>query len=109
MTASTQSTLAAGRIPVPAKAVGLKLYRIDKQDRLIGCELVIFTNGRSAVETTLMRAAISGRVEVGGKIEDHYADIYVDPHTWVETVALDRNSYSALKNHWMRCKTEPTP
>lgn len=93
---------------LPAEAIGLRLYRIAKGNRLIGCERVVFTDGRRAVDTTLRRAAISGRVEIGGKVEDHFADILIDENgTWVETVALDARSYRALKTRWMRCKTEP--
>ena len=54
----------------------------------------------------LRRAAISGRVETGGTIEDHFADVLDTNGSMVETVALDRRSYSALKNRWMRCKVE---
>lgn len=90
---------------VPTEAVGLKLYRYVG-DRLIGCETVIFVGGAHAVDTTLRRAAISGRVEIGGKIENHFADIYINRDTWTESVALDAKSYRALKTRWMRCKTE---
>ena len=89
---------------VPDNAMGLKLYK-HVGDRLVGCELVMFLNP-GAVDTALRRAQISGRVEVGGEIKDHFADIYTDPNTWTETVALDADSYRALKNHWMRCKIE---
>ena len=91
---------------LPAEAVGLKLYRIDRKDRLIGCEGVRFKDGRPAVDTTLRRAAISGRVEIGGDIKDHFADVLDANGDMVETVALDRKSYAALKNRWMRCVVE---
>jgi hypothetical protein len=58
------------------------------------------------VDTTLRRAAISGRVELGGKPVDFFADILDHNHDILETVALDRHSYAALKNHWMRCKLQ---
>lgn len=94
---------------LPADAIGLKLYRHGKHD-LIACESVIFRAGRDGVDTTLRRAALAGRVEIGGKIENHFADILVDEAgTWTETVALDAASYRSLKNHWMRCKLEPRP
>ena len=97
------------RLEIPPAAVGLRLYRIDKKERLIGCEAVRFTGGAVAVETTLRRAKISGRVEVGGKIADHFADVLDDQQSIIETVALDPGSYRALKTRWMRCKTEPAP
>lgn len=91
---------------IPKEAVGLRLARIDKRDNLILCEAVRFTNGHSAVVTTLRRAQLAGRVEVGPKarVKDHFADALDEDGDIVETIVLDRHSYSALKNHWMRCK-----
>lgn len=92
---------------VPADAIGLKLYRINVREELIGCETVIFQSGRDGVDTVLRRAAICGRVEIEGDIKNHYADFIVDRDgTWEGTVALDAQSYSSLKNHWMRCKVQ---
>lgn len=91
---------------LPPESVGLRLARIDSKDRLILCESIRFTGGRAAVGTVLRRAAISGRVEIDGKIEDHFADVLDDTGNLIETVALDAKSYSSLKNHWMRCKVE---
>lgn len=93
---------------LPANACGLKLYKIVKE-RLFGCESVIFDGGADAVNTVLRRAALSGRVEVEpeGDLPDFYADVLTDPNgSWEASVALDRNSYSKLKNHWMRCNLE---
>lgn len=92
---------------LPKAAVGLCLYRITKREELIGCEAVRFTKGWTAAETTLRRANLSGRVEVGGEIANHFADVLDDSGDIIETVALDAKSYSALKNHWMRCKVDP--
>ncbi len=93
---------------LPQDAIGLKLHRMIGE-RLVACETVIFKDGRRAVDTTLRRAAISGRVEVEGKLEDHWADVIVDESgTWTASVALDAKSYRSLKTHWMRCKTEPS-
>lgn len=94
---------------VPPEAVGLRLYRIDSRERLIGCEAVMFTAGWTGVDTVLRRAQISGRTEVGGEIADHFADVLDAKESIIETVALDAKSYGALKNRWMRCKTEPAP
>ncbi len=91
---------------LPLAAVGLRLARIDSRERLSLCEAIRFDAGRPAVETTLHRATISGRVEIGGEIKNHFADVLDDSGDIIETVALDRHSYSALKNHWMRCKVE---
>lgn len=91
---------------LPPESTVLKLYRIDKNDRLIPCEGVLFNGGREAVDTVLRRAAISGRVEVGGDIEDHFADVMDANGSIVETISLDSESYSSLKNRWMRCKLE---
>ena len=93
-------------IDLPETSAVLRLGRITKDGDLILCEAMIFDAGRSAVETVLRRAAVSGRVEVGGEIEDHLADVLDAEGDLVETVALDRLSYSAIKNKWMRCKVE---
>ncbi|MDO9364651.1 MAG: hypothetical protein Q7T60_17115 [Sphingopyxis sp.] len=91
---------------IPAEAVGLKLFRIDSRENLIACESIRFVRGRPAVDTVLRRAAISGRVEVNGKIADHFADVLDSDESIIETVALDANSYRSLKNRWMRCKVD---
>lgn len=91
---------------IPKEAVGLRLARIDGRENLILCEGVKFANGRAAVETTLRRANLSGKVEIGGTIQNHFADVLDDGGDIVETVALDRRSYSSLKNHWMRCRVQ---
>jgi hypothetical protein len=99
---------AIGLDKLPADTCGLKLYKIVGE-RLIASESVIFNGGRDAVNTVLRRAAISGRVEVEpeGDLPDFYADVLTDPNgSWEASVALDRNSYSKLKNHWMRCNLE---
>lgn len=91
---------------LPPSCSGLRLARITRKDELLLCEAVQFINGAAAVDTVLRRAAISGRVEVEGKIENHFADVLDADGSMVATIALDRHSYSALKNHWMRCKVE---
>jgi len=92
--------------PLPPDATGLRLARLTGKDDLILCEAIRFPGGRAAVDTVLRRAAISGRVEIGGDIRDHFADILDETGSIIETVALDRRSYSALKNRWMRCRVE---
>lgn len=93
-------------IKIPPEAVGLRLARIDRKEQLILCERIRFTEGFSGAEIVLRRAAISGIVEVGGDIVNHFADVLDDGGDIIETVALDKGSYSALKNRWMRCKVE---
>ena len=106
-TAITNIDRALSSKHLPPNAAGLKLYRYDSKDRLIGCESVLFVDGFPAVETTLRRARIAGRAEVGGDIDKHFADVLDKDGDWIgASVALDRASYSALKNRWMRCKTE---
>lgn len=90
---------------VPESACGLKLYRIFRGD-LIACEAVAFEGKQAAVNIILNRARLSGRVEVGGDIRDHFADIMDHDGDVVGEVALDAKSYSSLKNHWMRCKLQ---
>jgi hypothetical protein len=91
---------------LPANAVGLRLCKIFPGDDLRLCETVRFARGRPAVDTILRRAAVSGRVEIGGKLEDHWADIITPDGSWEEVVALDASSFKALKEHWMRCRYE---
>jgi hypothetical protein len=90
---------------MPPSAEGLRLCRISGEI-LILCERIIFSGGLNAVDTILRRAQISGRVEIGGKIDNHFADILDGNGDMVETVALDKKSYGALKNRWMRCRVE---
>ncbi len=91
---------------IPAEAVGLKLHRIDSKDRLHACESVRLVGGRPAVLRALQLAKVSGRAEVGGDIQDHFADVLDEHGDLIETVALDAKSYRALKTRWMRCKVE---
>lgn len=92
-------------IRVPAEAVAVRLYRVKDGD-LIACEAVGFVGGATAINTTLRRAQVSGRVEIGGEIEDHFADLLNANGDIVETLALDAGSYRALKTRWMRTKPD---
>lgn len=92
--------------PLPKSSNGLRLARIDSAENLILCEAVMFDDGAGAVELTLRRAMISGRVEVDGKIDNHFADVLDAAGDIVGTVALDRRSYAALKTRWMRCRVQ---
>lgn len=91
---------------VPQTAVAVRLHRITPKDKLLACEAIQFAGGAAAIDTALRRARISGRCEVGGDIQDHFADLLDLDGSMIETVALDRGSYSALKNRWMRCRLE---
>lgn len=93
------------RITLPDSAAVVRLYK-HVGDRLIACEAMIFPGGKQAIETTFRRAEISGRVDVGGDIKDHFADVLDADGDMIETVALDAKSYNALKNRWMRCKLD---
>lgn len=64
-----------------------------------------FASMRAGVDTVLRRAAISGRVTLNdGNIDRHFADVLDKDGDIVATVSLDKNSYRALKNQWMRCR-----
>jgi hypothetical protein len=93
-------------ISIPSAAVAVKLYRVTRNDDLIGCEPVAFANGAIGIDTVMRRAAISGRVEVEGKIGDHFADLLDARGSMVATVALDAGSYRMLKTRWMRTRVE---
>ena len=58
--------------------------------------------GAAAIDAILRGVSISGRVEIGGDIQDRFADLPGLGGSMIETVALSRTSYSALKNRWMR-------
>jgi hypothetical protein len=45
-------------------------------------------------------------VDIGGKVEDHFADVLDAAGDLLETVSLDASSYGALKNRWMRCRVD---
>ena len=90
---------------VPDDAVALQLGKMVG-DNLVCCEAMEFRDGVKAVRLTLNRASISGRVEVGGSIDNHLADVFAANGDMVETVALDKDSYRALKTRWMRCRIE---
>lgn len=93
-------------LKLPKNTVGLRLARIDRKENLILCEAMRFDEGWAAVETTLRRASISGRVEIEGEIANHFADALDEDGNIVVTVALDAGSYKMLKTRWMRCKVE---
>lgn len=96
------------KLSVPTEAHGLRLCRIFPGDDLRLCEAIKFTRGAVAVDTVLRRAAISGRVDVEpkGPLPDHFADILDINGDMIGNVALDAQSFKALKNKWMRCKYE---
>jgi hypothetical protein len=88
----------------PNEAVAMRLAKIFPRGDLRLCETIVFAAGAPGIDTVLRRAGISGNVEVGGEIDDHFADLLDGDHSIVETVALDSKSFAALKNHWMRCR-----
>ncbi len=92
------------------RARGLKLHKHDAHDRLIACELVMFTGGAPSIDTILRRAALSGVVAVEPFDErmDYFADVFIDDNSSTQTILLDHRSYASLKNHWMRCRLVKT-
>lgn len=93
-------------LDIPQEAAGLRLCKMRGEDLRL-CETLIFVEGHKAVEIVLRRASISGKVGPVGETGDLWADLMTaDGDTLVETVALDRGSWNALKNHWARCKFE---
>lgn len=93
---------------LPPSSAVVRLARIDRRENLILCEPMLFPGGASAIETLLRRAALAGKVEVNGVIENHFADILDENGDLIETIALDANSYRSLKTRWMRCVVEKT-
>ncbi len=86
-----------------SKASGIRLCRM-KGDDLFLCEEVHFVGKGAAVDTVLRRAEISGYVEVGGELKNHWADVIDPDGDIVFEVAWDGGSYHALKYRWARCK-----
>lgn len=85
------------------KVFGIQLHRISG-DRLLACEAVYCERGGLAVDTVLRRAAISGRVEIEGPLERHFADLLDLQGDIVCSVALDAGSYRAIKYRWAPSK-----
>lgn len=89
---------------LPEGVVGLALCKIaGKEERLVRTEEVYFKSA-SGVDTVLRRARISGKVGPVGETGDYWADLLVLDGSWIETIALDRESWNSLKNHWMPCR-----
>ena len=93
---------------VPSDARVVVLYKHNAADELIACEPVEFCNGAPAIDTALRRAQISGRVLIGGDLQDYFADLRDTDGNTVESVALDQGSYRALKTRWMRTRLART-
>ncbi|MCW3477389.1 hypothetical protein OL599_22730 [Rhodovastum sp. RN2-1] len=93
------------KVDLPPETQGLRLCKVI-HGRLAMCEGVRFPGGAPAVDTVLRRAAISGRVGPVGETGDYWADLLDANGDWFDTVALGRDAWNSLKNHWMRCKVE---
>lgn len=92
---------------LPPDVAGIRLCKVLRNDELVLCETLVFENGRAAVDTVLRRAAISGKVGPIGGTGDFWADLMDNEgDTIVETIALDRKAWNAIKRKWARCKIE---
>lgn len=89
-------------LPVPTECVGIRLYKDFGNDHIRGTERVDFKEW-SGLETTLRRAALSGKIEIGEDIELglFFADLYDAEGDIVTHVNLDAGSFKALKEKWM--------
>jgi hypothetical protein len=89
-------------------AVGLRLCKVTGKganEQLRVSEKVRFVGGRAGLLTTLMRAQMHGHV--GGAIDrttDFWADQIDQIGDHIGEVRLDRESWNALKNKWMRVR-----
>lgn len=88
---------------IPLGVTGIRLCKVVNDD-LRMTEVVQFERGHEGVDTVLRRAALSGRVGPMGDAGDYWADLMNANGEMEETIALDRASWNALKNHWMRCR-----
>ena len=85
-----------------ADTVGLQLCKMVGT-RLRLADPVAFANGRSAVLSTLNRAVVCGHV--GGGIDgdtEFWADQLDENGDSIGEIRLDRGSWNALKNRWMK-------
>lgn len=90
---------------IPVDAVGLRLCKM-RGENLILCEPIVFEHGRVAIDTILRRAKVSGKIGPIGETGDYWADFINSNGDWEETIALSREAWNGLKNHWMRCRHE---
>lgn len=89
-------------------AAGLMLCKMVGDDLRLA-EPVVFVGKRQAVLTVLNRASLSGHV--GGGIDrstNFWADQLAENGDTLGEIRLDRGSWNSLKNHWMRCKMQPS-
>lgn len=98
-----RSQTIVGEVSIPKSVVAIRLCRCNNKSLYLS-EEVGFSNGSLGIDTVLRRAAVSGHVEVGGLLGAYFSDLLDKEGDIVETVALDRGSYGALKNKWMKCK-----
>lgn len=88
---------------LPEGTTGLRLCKM-RGEELVLYEEIQFQTGIEGADTTLRRAEIAGKVGPVGETGDFWADIFNKDSDLIESIALDRNSWNALKNRWMRCK-----
>lgn len=89
---------------LPASTVGLRLCKA-RGDALILCEAVRLQS-QAHVDMILRRAAISGSIGEVGETGDYWADLLDANGDMTETIALSREAWNGLKNHWLRCRIE---
>ena len=88
---------------IPANVTGIRLCKMRGR-KFVLCEPVFFEYAAVAIDTVFRRAAISGAVGPIGETGDYWADLMTDGETWVETVALSREAWNAIKNRWARTR-----
>ena len=92
---------------IPRSSSGLRLCKVARGALFISDD-VVFAGGRPAVLRTLTLAAISGHV--GGPIgpeTNFWADVLAANGDHLSEIKLNRLSWNALKNKWMRCRLLP--
>lgn len=91
---------------LPKEVSGLRLCKM-RGENLVLYETLTYEGGSGIVDMILRRAQISGKVGPLGGTGDLWADLMSsDGWTLIETIALDRGSWNALKNRWARCKIQ---
>lgn len=86
---------------IPEGVTGFRLCKVVGDDLRL-CVPVFFVAGTPAVDTLFRRAAVCGKVGPIGETGDFWADLMTDESTWVETIALSREAWNSIKNHWAR-------
>src|SRR4051812_12378968 len=87
-------------IPAAARVISLCRVAGDQLKMTEGAEF----DGCEPIELALRRASVSGLVAFNSEIGDYWADVGTQTGNHLLCVSLDRNSFKALKEQWLKVK-----